>query len=110
MGGAFDRAWEVMKAGPPIRHPTDPQQGWFCPKCGGDAEPIMKNAPSKSGYNEYMLFGFECVGKKDYALADDYQDRDDSSIWHTIAAPSLINPCGWRFLLDEPLEDLGEYE
>lgn len=110
MGGAFDRAWGVMKAGPPIRHPTDPQQGWFCPKCGGDAEPIMKNAPSKSGYNEYMLFGFECVGKKDYALANDYQDRDDSSIWIQDLAPSLINPCGWRFLLDEPLEDLGEYE
>ena len=107
---AFSEAWALMKAEPPIRHPTDPQQGWLCPECGSLAKPIQRNGASKSGYDEWMTFGFECDGKKDYALADEYQDRYDSSIWHTTHAPSIIDSCGWRFLLDEPLADLGDYE
>lgn len=113
---AFDTAWDLLKAKPPIRNEKEYAQhgsfSYLCPECGGHAEPFVQNYAPPLQYQEPYLFGFICDGIRDYETEVDerYWDDDNQYRWNYSPPLSVIKPCGWKFMLSNPVKWTGHTE
>ena len=112
---AFDTAWALLKAQPPIRDEKEYAQhgsfSYLCPECGGHADPIVQNYAPPLQYQEPYLFGFKCDGIKDYETEVDefFWNDDDQPAWRHEPAASVIEPCGWKYMFTEPKRWGGDW-
>lgn len=115
MVSAFDTAWALLKAKPPIRDEKEYAQhgsfSYLCPECGGHADPIVQNYAPPLQYQEPYLFGFKCDGIKDYETEVDefFWNDDDQPAWRHEPAASVIEPCGWKYMFTEPKRWGGDW-
>ena len=63
-------------------------------------------------YNDSYLFGFKCDGIRDYETeVDEFYWDDDDQYRRNYSPPiSVIEPCGWKFMLTEPVKWAGHTE